>query len=125
MSSFEKVKYEDVQGKCKVIIHGASLATAGVGVSPLPGSDAPAIMALQAAMIVALGQVFGVSLSKASAMAVVKSALAKKLGITAVGQLAKFIPVFGSGINAAIAGGLTEVLGWETVREYSGGYVVA
>ena len=46
--------------KCMGIIHAASVSAAGIGagLANIPGSDAPALLAIQTTMIISLGAVF-------------------------------------------------------------------
>ncbi|MCA1766396.1 MAG: hypothetical protein LC633_09170 [Desulfobulbaceae bacterium] len=55
--------------KINAIIHTASLTAAGIGagLAQLPGSDMPALAALQAAMIVAIGHEHGREITKTHA----------------------------------------------------------
>ncbi|MFP6093262.1 YcjF family protein [Helicobacter pylori] len=94
--------------KCKTIIHIASEAAGGVGLIPIPFSDALAIAPIQAGMIYKMNDAFGIDLDKS----VGASLIAGLLGVTAVAQVGrtlvngflKFIPVVGSVVGAVISG---------------------
>lgn len=109
----------ETKEKCKYIIHGASTAAGAIGLSPIPGSDTMPIIGIQVSMIIALGNVLDISIDKSFATSLAKTALAKQAGKMIAGQLTKAIPVIGSGINAAVAFGITETLGWDFVRDYT------
>lgn len=109
---------ENLNDKCHAIIHTAAAASAGVAISPIPGSDTPALIAIQVTMIVALGNVFDVTLDESYATSLAKTAVASQLGKYLAGQALKFIPFLGSGSSAIIAAGITEELGWETARSF-------
>jgi uncharacterized protein (DUF697 family) len=69
-------------------------------------------------MIIALGNLFDVPITKDLASQSAKTFMVGQAGKALVGQLAKLIPIFGSGINGTVAFGLTETLGWEVAKEF-------
>ncbi len=72
----------------KTIIHVASVAAGGVGLIPIPFSDALAIAPIQAGMIIyKMNDAFGVKMKDS----VVASLITGLLGFTAIGQIAKTI----------------------------------
>ncbi|GAA8465958.1 hypothetical protein HpNP74_20030 [Helicobacter pylori] len=94
----------------KTIIHIASEAAGGVGLIPIPFSDALAIAPIQAGMIYKMNDAFGMDLEKS----VAASLITGLLGVTAVAQvgrtlvngLLKFIPVVGSATAVIITEGI-------------------
>lgn len=62
---------KELEKKCHVAIHSASAAAAAAGAIPIPLSDTIPISAAQIGMIVAIGKVFGVTLSQATAKSIV------------------------------------------------------
>ncbi|GAA9740923.1 hypothetical protein VN0138_09950 [Helicobacter pylori] len=94
--------------KSKTIIHVASGAAGGVGLIPIPFSDALAIAPIQAGMIYKMNDAFGVKMEES----VATSLITGLLGVTAVAQvgrtlvngLLKFIPGVGSVVGAVISG---------------------
>jgi GTP-binding protein Era len=109
----------EVQKKCEYIIHGAAVSAGAVGLSPIPGSDAPALLGIQISMLIALGSTLQIPMTEHFAKSLAKNALAQQAGKMLAGQLAKAIPFIGSVANAGVAFGLTETLGWDFVNEYS------
>ncbi len=108
------------RSKCHGIIHTASVAAAaaGGGMAQLPGSDAIPITAAQITMIISLGEVFGIPVSKSAAQAIKKG-----LGGAAVGRLASqflvgWIPGWGNAVNASTAAAITEKLGWKAAEKF-------
>ena len=101
------------------IVHGASAAAGAVGASPIPGSDAPLIAAVQSGMIYKINAEFELDTSTSTTTSVV----AGILGVTAVAQIGKavvsnalkFIPgvgtILGGVISAATAVALTQAVG--------------
>lgn len=78
---------------------------------PLPFATMPVLTALQVAMVVAIGQLYGQTLSPSQAGGLV-SAIAGGFAAQAIGrELIKFIPGFGSVIAASWAGAYTWALG--------------
>ena len=70
-------------------------------------------------MIIALGKVFDLNISKSVANGIIKSAAATFIGRTASQLLVGWVPVVGNAINTATAAGITEAIGWMTVKEFS------
>ena len=110
---------EKLKTKCGYIIHTAAVSAGAVGLSPIPGSDAPAILTIQVSMLIALGNALQVPLTKHFATSLAKNALAQQAGKLLAGQIAKTIPLFGSVVNGTVAAGITETLGWDFVNEYA------
>lgn len=119
----EKKKKAMIDGAEKAI-HFAAAAAGTIGASPIPGSDAPIIAAIQTKMIHSINANFEVDM--AASMAV--STIMGILGVTAVAQAGKlivsnalkFIPIAGSlvggAISAATAVALTESIGFSYVK---------
>lgn len=113
------VRLEAMKTGSRNIVHGASAAAGAVGASPIPGSDAPLIAAVQSGMIYKINSEFELDTSTSSSTSVI----AGILGITAVAQVGKavvsnalkFIPgvgsVIGGAISATTAIALTQAIG--------------
>lgn len=110
-------------------VHIAAAAAATAGASPIPGSDAPIITAIQTKMIHSINGYFEVDMESSMATSAVMSIL----GVTAVAQvgkaiasnLLKLIPVAGSvvggAVSAATALAITEAVGFayiEVMKKY-------
>ena len=106
--------------ECNAIIHSASGAAAavGAGLAQIPLSDSVAISAIQTAMTISLGEVFGLDISESSAKGLGTSGVARTLGRAVAAVLAGWIPGVGNAINAGTAGLLTETLGWAIAAEF-------
>ena len=109
---------------CNSIIHAASVAaaTVGAGLAQVPCSDSAIITPTQMAMTVALGKVFGVKLSKASAKSAMGTGMTTMVGRAASQVLVGWIPGAGNVINAVTAASITEALGWILVKEFEKEY---
>lgn len=105
--------------KCQAIIHSAAVASAASGALPIPGSDAVAIVAIQATMIISLGRVFDVRMTESSAKALALTMITQHMGKMVAGGLVKLIPGIGSAINASVAFSITEMIGWEVAEDFS------
>lgn len=105
---------------CNSIIHSASAGTAvvGAGLAQLPGSDNAIITPIQTSMIIALGKVFGISLSEISARTIFTEASAALVGRAISQALGGWLPVIGNTINAVTAASITEAIGWMVVSEF-------
>ncbi|WQX05866.1 DUF697 domain-containing protein [Helicobacter pylori] len=120
----QKVKIQERKqamiAKSKKIIHVASGAAGGVGLIPIPFSDALAIAPIQAGMIYKMNDAFGIDLEES----VAASLITGLLGVTAVAQVGrtlvngflKFIPVVGSVAGSATAVIITEGIGFAYLK---------
>ena len=110
---------KDEKEKCQYIIHSAAAAGAGVGALPIPGPDIIPLIGIQSAMILGLATIFKISMTETAAKDIAKTAITGQMGKMLAGQLSKLIPGAGSVINATIAAGLTEKLGWDIAEDVS------
>ncbi|OZV10854.1 hypothetical protein CIW83_18155 [Tissierella sp. P1] len=112
---------EDERTKCHVIIHMASLATAGIGggLAQIPTSDNIAIIPIQVAMIIALGSVFNITIDESTAKATLATTTATITGRSISQVLVGWIPAIGNVFNAITAGALTESIGWTIANDFN------
>lgn len=103
-----------------LIIHAASAAAAGIGagLAQLPGSDAPALMSLQTAMILALAEHFQVAMHRAAAADMVLTLSATMTGRWISQVLIGWVPGYGNAVNATTAATITEAIGWAAVAMF-------
>jgi uncharacterized protein (DUF697 family) len=96
------------------VIHTASASAAGVGagLAQIPGSDAPIIAGIQATMIMAIGAVHKVDITKAAATDLLLTFTAVMAGRGVSQLMVGWIPGFGNAINASTAAAFTEAVGW-------------
>jgi len=106
------------ENACAVIIHVAAAASGTVGAIPIPFADELPISGAQVLMIIGLGKVFGIEFTKSAASSLALTYVASKVGRGISKAVLSFIPVFGWVANAAIAGGLTEAMGWAIANEF-------
>ncbi|MCI9359152.1 MAG: DUF697 domain-containing protein [Lachnospiraceae bacterium] len=113
---------KSLEKKCHAAIHSAATAAGAAGAIPIPLSDAVPITATQITMIIALRNVFGVSLSRAVAKSIAGVAVTQHAGRTIVSNILKAIPginaTVGSVIGAGTAVALTETLGWLVADDF-------
>ena len=106
------------------IIHTASAAAATTAASPLPFSDAALLIPIQATMITSLYKADGANISQGFVKGVLKATVISNFGKSLAGNLLKFIPgvgtLAGGTINAGVAVGFTEALGFAVVGELRG-----
>ena len=100
--------------KIHAIIHSASAtaAAAGAGLAQFPCSDYLIITPIQVAMITAIGEVHGLTMTKKSALAILAAAAAPVAGRATSQVLMGWIPGWGNATNAATAAAVTEAIGW-------------
>lgn len=106
--------------KCHGIIHGAAVASAGVGagMAQLPGADVPVIVGIEVGMTISLGAVFGISLNESSAKAIVLASAATFAGRGISQGLVGWIPLYGNTINASTAFAIVEAMGWAIAKDF-------
>ena len=106
--------------KCHAIIHAASAVAGavGAGLAQLPCSDNLIITPVQLSMTIALGRVFGISLTECAARSAVVSAVGSMVGRTAAQLAVGWIPIAGNIINACTAATVTEGLGWLVAEDF-------
>lgn len=123
--TFERrIKMDSIKKKkCRAIIHAASAsaATIGGGLANIPGSDAPALLALQTTMIISLGKVFGRSVMDSMAKSMIADFLGCTVGKTVANILTGWLPGIGNAVNAATAASITETIGWAAAKEFDKG----
>lgn len=103
-----------------IIIHTSAVAAAaaGSGLANIPGSDCAVIIPIQVSMIVSLGSIFGRSIDKSAAKAILACHIATISG-RAISQIfTGFIPIVGNIWNAGTAAGVTEIIGWAVVKDF-------
>lgn len=102
------------------IIHTAAATAA----SPIPFSDAALLIPIQATMITSLYKANGANISQGFVKGVLKATVISNFGKSLAGNLLKFIPgvgtLAGGTINAGVAVGFTEALGFAIVGELRG-----
>ena len=114
---------DEQKAKCHVAIHTASAAAAAVGggLAQIPGSDNVVLTPIQLTMTIALGKVFGKSLSDSTALEAIGSVAASTVGRTVSQVLIGWVPGIGNVINATTAASITEALGWAIANEFDKG----
>lgn len=111
----------EMYAACHGVIHTASAAAAatGAGLAQLPCSDNAVITPIQLTMTIALGRVFGIELTESAAKATMISMAGASVGRTISQVLVGWIPGFGNAVNAVIAAGVTETLGWLLAEDFA------
>lgn len=104
------------------LIHAAGVASAGVGagLAQLPGSDAPVLVSIQSAMILALADWYGVSMTQAAATQLLLTFTATMAGRGVSQWAIGWVPGWGNAVNATTAAALTEAVGWAAKRHFEG-----
>jgi len=92
-------------------ILGASASAAGIGLSPIPGSDIVPIVGIQVGMMLKLANLYDKPLSKGNAKELIIATVVGNVGRAVFRQLVKVIPGAGSAVGASVAGATTLALG--------------
>lgn len=107
---------ENQTKKAHLIIHGATASAAAASGAMAQGAafgaDTFVLTGIHVGMIAALGELFGQSIDKQAAMAILGTAAGAGVGIFGAKAILGFFPGVGNAANAAISGGYTEALGW-------------
>lgn len=111
---------ENERKRCHYIIHTNSVAAAGIaaGLAQLPGVDNGPLAALEVEMVIALGQVFDISVTKSAAKGVIAGVAGTTAGRTISQLLVGWVPGIGNAINASTAAGVVEALGWAAANHF-------
>lgn len=133
-NAFEKAQSVNAEKKlaaildsCSTKIHIAAAAAGTAGASPIPGSDAPIIAAIQATLIYTINSEFELDDELKNSAAIATGILGvtalAQVGKTVVSNLLKFIPIagtlIGGAVSATTAVALTEALGHAYVKTLS------
>ncbi|ECD0910643.1 DUF697 domain-containing protein [Salmonella enterica subsp. enterica serovar Poona] len=118
------LRLEAMKEGAKKIVHVAAAAAGSVGATPIPGSDAPLIAAVQSAMIYKINAEFELDASDSKIISVVGGILGvtaiAQVGKTIVANALKFIPgvgsIIGGAISATTAVALTEAVGHAYIK---------
>lgn len=117
-SKVEK-RFAAMKEGARTVVHIAAAAAGTAGASPIPGSDAPIIAAIQSAMIYKINAEFEVDADSSNMTSVLTgimgtTALAQ-VGKTIVANALKFIPgagsIIGGAVSASTAIAITEAVG--------------
>ena len=115
---------EERRAQAHWVIHSASAASAAAasGLAQIPMSDNAVLVPIQVAMLLKLGNIYGVSMLEAGARSFLSELIASNLGKfvarTAVQWLGGWIPFAGNAINASTAAAFTEAIGWAAVDDF-------
>jgi len=117
-------KLTSIINSCKIKIHMASAAAGTAGASPIPGSDAPIIAAIQSTLIYTINSEFeldeDLKRSASIATGILGVTALAQVGKAVVANVLKFIPgagtLVGGAISAATAIALTEAVGHAYVK---------
>ena len=119
LQNLQKVCLQEKINRAQAAVAAATALAAAEGASPLPFSDAAALIPTQVTMIASIAVIFGIDVNKTVLAGFVSTVLgtggATILGKTVVSNLIKMIPgagsVVGGVISAGTAGVLTTALG--------------
>lgn len=111
------------RSKARSVVHQHAVAAFAVGFSPIPGSDAPLLLANQYTILARILYIFGLDGDKDKYSTLIKGAMTNilpTLGKWTVAQALKFIPgigsILGGLIDASVASSLTLAFGHAVVE---------
>lgn len=108
--------------KAMSAVHKASVAAAGVALSPIPFSDAMLLVPIQTTMIANIYKIYGQSTTQGFISGVLQATTATTLGRTAVTSIMKFVPgvgtIAGAVIGSGVAVAVTESIGQNLINQF-------
>lgn len=104
--------------KCKVTIHSHATIMSAANLVPIPAVGIAADMTGMVTMTMALGAIFGISVTAESAKNAALAAFKRQLAKQAGKQIIKIIPVAGWLISAGMTFALVESVGWEMAARF-------
>lgn len=107
---------------CHMVIHTAALGCSAAAFLPIPVADTIPITSAQITMVIGLGKIFNKKLLKSDAGVILKTVAAPLTGRAVAKSVFVFVPGIGWGVNAAIAGTITEILGWTIANDFATHY---
>jgi uncharacterized protein (DUF697 family) len=112
---------EEQKKKCNSIIHTASALCSAVAFVPIPAADAIPMTSIQIGMIIRLGTVFDKKekITESEARVALKAAAAPLVGTAIARNLLFAVPGAGWVIKGAVAGVITEILGWSVANDFA------
>lgn len=121
--SQQKIDLEKKRRDARNFVYQHATGAALTGLTPIPGSDAPLLLANQYALLARVLYLFGLDGDKDRYALIIKSAMAQLLptiGKWGAAQLIKMVPgigtLIGGAINAAVASSLTMAFGFAIVE---------
>jgi uncharacterized protein (DUF697 family)/GTP-binding protein EngB required for normal cell division len=124
----QKVDLEQKKSQSRKIVKAAAVSAAGVGLTPIPFSDAALLVPIQVGMLAGISATFGLSIDEGFLSTMVASTITGGLGTlagrTIVSNLVKFVPGFGSVIGgvieASVAASMTTAFGEAYIATLAG-----
>ena len=122
MKKFKSTMPNNQLKKCHAIIHSVSLAAGTFGAVPIPIADTIPISTTQVGMIILLGKVFDLTISRAIAEAIAGVSLAAAGGRFIASNILKAIPIVNVTVTpivgASTAVTITETMGWIVADDF-------
>lgn len=105
---------------CRGIIHTNAVAAGGIaaGLAQIPGVDNAPLAALEVEMTIALGKVFGISVTKSAATSILAGVAGTAVGRGISQFLVGWIPGIGNAVNAGTAASVVEGIGWSVAKTF-------
>ena len=119
-SALPKYK-EDLEDEAEMIVLQHSVLAGACGLAPLPLVDIAPIAAVQAAMAVRIGRVYGMEVELSRLQEVIAMLAAATLAREAARQLVKLVPGYGWAVSGGIAFGATFGIGQGLQHWYEAG----
>lgn len=114
LAAAQRVSLEHKRQRAHLIVVSLALTAGGVGVTPLPFSDAVAIVPIQITMLARISAVWGIPTTSAYLGTLVSGAItgtaATAIGRVTAGALLKLIPGVGTAVGGAINAGVAVTL---------------
>jgi uncharacterized protein (DUF697 family) len=96
----------------------ALAAAAAGGMAQIPFSDVPVLCSIETSMVIALGALYGVRLDESAAKGILAAYVSTTVGGSTFKAIFGVCPGVGNGVNAAIASGTIELIGWSVYSDF-------
>jgi uncharacterized protein (DUF697 family)/GTPase Era involved in 16S rRNA processing len=108
----QQIDFTRKRAEAKRSIEIASTAAAAAGATPIPFSDAALLVPIQLTMMASVSHIYDINLDRAVTASLAATAAATTAGRTAVGNLVKLVPGFGSLVGGAISASIASAFTW-------------
>lgn len=108
----QQIDFSRKRAEAKRSIEIASTAAAAAGATPIPFSDAALLVPIQLTMMASVSHIYDINLDRAVTASLAATAAATTAGRTAVSNLVKLVPGFGSLVGGAISASIASAFTW-------------
>ena len=123
------VAFGSRKSDAQAVVHvfSGTSATIAAAMAQMPGFDEAALAANDVAMAIAICKIYDLSITKSIVTTVIAPLMGNTMGTAIFGKIVSkgftWVPVLGNGLNAAVAGSVTEVIGHGIIGKCESGEI--